>query len=110
MRLNAKSKNIEITPSLNTFIEGKLGKLEKFLKRMEETREFVIDVEVSRTTKHHKKGNVYRAEANLEIGKKLLRAESESADLRVSIGEVYKELEREIVKFKEKLQVKNRKS
>ncbi len=109
MRFNLKSTNLDASQSLNEYIETKLGKLEKLLKRMEQSQEFLINVEVARTTKHHKKGDIYRAEANLDIGKNVIRAESESSDIHIAINEVCRELEREVIKFKEKLQPKRQK-
>ena len=104
MRFNIKSTNLEVTPSLKEYIETKLGRLQKIVQKMEKNQELLLRVEVGRTTKHHKKGEVYRAEANLDIGKNVLRAESEHKDIHVAINNVYHELEREVTKFKEKLQ------
>ncbi|MBI2604246.1 MAG: hypothetical protein HYW56_01765, partial [Candidatus Harrisonbacteria bacterium] len=46
-------------------------------------------VEIARTTKHHEKGAVYRAEVNLDLSSKnLARAEHEDWDIRVAVTEV----------------------
>lgn len=108
MKITIKSTNLDLTPPLRTYIETKLGRLGKLLQKMEKNQEFLLRVEVARATRHHKKGNVYDAEANLDIGKNVLRAESENWDARLAINEVYRELEREIIKFKEKLNPKKR--
>lgn len=107
MRLHIKATNLDITPPLRVYIETKLGRLGKLLQKMEKNQEFLLRVEVARGNRHHKKGNVYYAEANLDIGKKALRAESENWDARLAINEVYRELEREIKKFKGRLNSKN---
>ena len=74
--------------------------VEKLLVRDEEP--LILDIEVGRTTKHHKAGKIFRAEANLKIGKTMLRAEEAAESLNEAIDEVEYELGREIKKFKER--------
>lgn len=102
MKINLKYTNLDSSELLREQIEAKFGKLEKLLKKIEQSQELLIRFEIARTTKHHKKGDVYRAEANLDIGKNVLRAESEGSDIRATINEVYHELESEVIKFKDK--------
>ena|SRR3989344_9274180 len=103
MRLLIKGTTLDITPALKVYIEAKLGRLLKLLEKMEVKQEFLLRVEVARTTRHHNKGQVYYAEANLDIGKVVLRAESENWNARLAINEVYRELAGEIKKFKGRL-------
>ena len=62
----------------------------------------MAEVEVGRTTYHHKSGDIFRAEINLSINGKMFRAESERDDLFTAIDEVRDSLEQEIKKFKTK--------
>lgn len=96
-----KGINLELTPAIREYIETKIGSLNRFLKRFEAESEIKIFVEIARTTRHHKSGNVFCAEASFSIGKKLLRAEHSDWDIRVAIDKVKDKLQQEIKKYKE---------
>lgn len=101
MKIIFKSKNFSLTPSIESYVQKKIKTLEKFLKNFdEETIKF--EVEVGRTTNHHRGGDVFRAEVNLSIGSQLIRAESEQDDLFAAIDETRDDLEQGIRKFKTK--------
>ncbi len=101
MQVDVYAKNIELTPAIRSFVEEKVGSLAKFLKGGAETLE--ARVEVGKPSRHHKSGQVFYAEVNLKIGKKLLRAQAEHFDLNAAIDQARNELERQIKKFKDKM-------
>ncbi len=101
MRIQIKTKDLDLTPPLKDFIEEKIGSLEKFIKKYDPNDAVLADVEVSRTTRHHQKGNVFYAEVNLHLPNKLLRAEDEDFDARVAVNRAKDKLKREIEKYKE---------
>ena len=101
MKMLLKATSLELTPAIKTFIEDKIGSLEKFLKRFEALGEIKCEVEIARSTKHHRKGNVFHAEVNLYLPKKTLRAEFEGTDVRSAIDKVKDKLKTEIGKYKE---------
>ena len=100
MKINIKTIQIDLTPSLNLYVEKKLLPLAKFVKRFDETGEAEVWLEVSRLTKHHRKGEVFAASADLRLPKKILRAESTATDVHAAIDEVKDELHAEIQKYK----------
>ncbi len=61
-----------------------------------------VEIEVEKTTKHHKTGKLFRAEANISMGRALLRAEAVGEDLYEAIDLLEPKLAREIKKFKER--------
>ncbi|OGM89699.1 hypothetical protein A3J77_01730 [Candidatus Wolfebacteria bacterium RBG_13_41_7] len=83
-------------------MEEKIGSLDKFLERFEKNGEIEIFVEIARTTKHHRSGEVFYAEATFSLGKKVFRAEDLNKDIRLAIDEVRDKLQQEIKKYKEK--------
>ena len=94
------AKNIELTPSIEAFVNQKIDTLAKLFKpgdQLTETR-----IEIGRPSKHHQKGLVYYAEINLKIGGVLLRATVEHIDLRTAIDFARDEIERQVKKFKSK--------
>lgn len=91
----------DMTPSFRNYIEDKIGSLAKFVKRFDESGEAAIWLEVSRTTRHHKKGGeVYMASADLRLPKKILRAEEYADDPRKAIDQAKDTLRLEIEKYR----------
>ncbi|MDO8522667.1 MAG: ribosome-associated translation inhibitor RaiA [bacterium] len=101
MQISLKGTNIQILESTREYVDRKLVRTaEKFFKDGGDS--VALSIEVEKTTNHHKKGNIFRAEVNLKTGKVSLRAESTAETLNNAIDEVEYELSREIKKFKEK--------
>ncbi len=107
MKIDIKSTNLDLTPSIKEFVEEKIGSLDKFIRadgdggdeaRSHESVEAFV--EIARTTNHHRHGDVFKAEVNLKIGGRLLRAEKEDWDIRVAIDGAREELKVELQKKK----------
>lgn len=110
MKISIKATNIELTDAIRLKVEQKIGELEKYIQKTEDLDKAVkgraayeVWVEVGRTTRHHKKGIIFRAEAQMRLRGKSLRAESENLDLYQAIDEVHDELKVELSKHKEKM-------
>jgi len=99
MKIDLKTKNFEITPSIRTYLQDKLNAIDKFLPNDES---IFAEVELAKTTKHHQKGDIFKAEVNLTMPGRLIRAVAERWDLRVAIDAMKDELQREITNNKEK--------
>ena len=110
MRITIKTTNLKLTNSIYTYIKKRIGELEKFIKNVGAKSQFFEKgkppyeawVEVGKTTHHHKKGNVFRAEVQMRLPGKSLRAESENIKLYAAIDETREEIERELKQYKEK--------
>ena len=107
MNFRIKSKNIELSQNIKDYIEDKIGSTEKFINTKLETQ---VDFEIEKTTEHHKKGDIFRAEANLILPGKLLRAEAKSSDIYFSINEVKDRIQIELKKYKDKKILSSRRS
>lgn len=95
-------KTLDVTPSLETYINTKLSPLAKFLSRFETSGEVELRLEVSRTSVHHRKGDeVFMASVELLLPKKKLHAEASAADIRSAIDGVRETVQMEIEKYKE---------
>ena len=99
MQLNLKATNLELTPELKNYVQKKMDMLEKYLGSM---KVFNASFEVSRTTHHHLKGEIYCAEANLTVKGQLLRITKTEKDLYKAIDKVKDHMELIIKKYKEK--------
>lgn len=108
MRINIKATNIKLDEALKVWVEKKIGEIEKFLvdfgsrKYFKEKPNLEIKVEIGKTTRHHLKGEVFRAEVQLCLPKQIIRAEAVSEDLRDAINQVKDELQREVKRYKGK--------
>lgn len=101
MKIITKGTNIKLSPSINQYIEEKIGGLEKFLKKF--NPELIeARVEVGKITRGQRQGDIFRAEINLSINGQLFRAEKTEESLMAAIDLVKDELAREIRKYKDK--------
>lgn len=105
MKPTIKATNLTLTPAIKSYIEEKMAMVEKFLGTIDVIN---FDFEVELTTKHHNKGQIFRAEANLEIAKDLLRVEKIETDLYKAIDKAKDHLIDLIKKHKEKRIAKRR--
>ena len=111
MQIIIKSKNLELSPQLEVFISKKIGALKKFLKAFENHNLPVVGgrdlfdtfVEVERENLHHRKGDIFKAEAKIYLPGKSLFAKAHGDDLIEIVNEVRDELESEIRKYKAKV-------
>ncbi|MDD5710663.1 MAG: ribosome-associated translation inhibitor RaiA [Candidatus Colwellbacteria bacterium] len=100
MNIDIKSSGLELTEALKQYINTRMNSLERQLHRYDPAG-LRIEFEVARTTKHHLHGDVFYAEANLELPGKMLRATHEASDIRVAVDKIKDILQREIERHKE---------
>lgn len=105
MKINIKATGIELTPAIYNYTEKKVLTLEKYLEASEGV---VAQVEVGKSTNHHKSGDIFRAEVHI-IGSGLdLYAMSEQADLYAAIDLVRDEINQKVINLKGKRQTLTR--
>lgn len=98
MKINIKTTNLVLTPAIEKAIEEKIVNLEYFISKVDSLVE--AWVEVGLVTRHHHKGNIYRAEINIQVPGKILRAEAERKNLNLALAEVKDELQGQLKKYK----------
>lgn len=89
---NIKATNIELTQAINNYVDKRLESLKKFTKG----NEIIVYVEVGKTTNHHKSGDVFKAEFNMEISGNKYYSVSEKDNLYKAIDDAKSELIRQI--------------
>ena len=115
MKIIITTKNLELTESIKNFIEEKIGSLKKFITVLNEGAQkkglpasrqgktlAEAFVEIKKETKHHRKGDVFKAKTEILLPGKKVVAESTGDDLLLAIVEVKDELQQEIKKYKTK--------
>ena len=107
MKYILQGKNIELTIAINDLIASKIKILERLTKRFDQEA-IEARVEVGKPSRHHRSGPIFYAEINLKLPSRLLRAEANHLDLNFAINEAFKEIERQIKKYKEKkIEIRN---
>ena len=98
MKFIIRGKNIDVTEAIKSYIEEKIGKLDKYLDNpMEYTASVNVKV----------KGNMQIVEVTIPFKKVILRGEEASENLYASIDLVSEKLERQIRKNKTRLNRQN---
>lgn len=105
MHVNIKAKNLELTPAISDYVQIKVDMLEKYLG---DIKVINCDFEVEKAVGGQNKGEIFRAEINLDIPRELLRVEKTEVDLYKAIDKVKDHLEQMIIDYKEKLRDKKR--
>jgi putative sigma-54 modulation protein len=88
MKINTKATGITLTSSISEYIERKISTIEKFFNG----EEVLINIEVGRTTRHHKSGDIFKAEIQIVADGETYYAVSEKEDLYAAIDEVKDEI------------------
>lgn len=101
MAINIKATNMELTPAIEEYVNDRLDRIEKFIREGESAN---IYVEVGKTTHHHKKGDLYKAEFNIEIAGEKFFTDSEKEDLYTAIDDAKEEIVKRIINKKDKKQ------
>jgi ribosomal subunit interface protein len=93
MNTNIKATNITLTPSISEYTEKRMNKISKLLK---DDSALQCDIELARTTEHHNKGDIFRAEIHIVGSGKNIYASANESDLYVAIDAVRDEIIREL--------------
>lgn len=104
MQIQIYTKNLELTKEVKNYLEEKIGGLEKFMEHVDTSID--VKAELSRITRHHQSGDIYRCEVNMFFPHQLIRSEAERDNLLLAIDEVKDELQLEIKKYKQRYRTK----
>jgi len=99
INVDIKATGIELTPALRSYVEDKVGALEKLVESHIAAQ---ADVEIGQTTHHHQSGNIFRCEINLMVEGKLTRVVAKEEDLYAAIDVAKDQLLDEVRKHKDK--------
>lgn len=100
MDIRIKATNTNLTQGITDYVEKRLSAFEKYIDPKDTSVKCYV--EVGRTTKHHKHGDILRAEINLHISGQDFRSVSETSSLHGAIDEAKDEMVRTLRKHKQK--------
>ena len=101
LKYNVRGENIEVTPAIRDYVEAKVGKIERYFDDMPPEAQAHVNLKIY----PDKTG---KAEVTIPLPNIVLRAEETSPDLYGSIDLVSDKLERQIRKYKTKVNRKFR--
>ena len=93
MKVKITGKNITLTDALKNTVEKKIGKLDKFFDP-------IVECHVTLSTEK----NRHIVEVTIPFGGIIIRGEESTADMYASIDNVCEKLEKQILRYKTKLQ------
>ncbi|MBS3885473.1 MAG: ribosome-associated translation inhibitor RaiA [Dethiobacter sp.] len=97
MKLTIRGKNIEITDALREYVQKRIGKIDKY---------FAADADAQVTLSVER--GLHKVEVTAGVNGLLLRAEEDTGDMYASIDMVVEKLERQIAKYKTRINRKSR--
>lgn len=89
-KISVKATGIEMTQAISEYVDKKVKMLEKFFRGHD--REVLVEVEVGRTTRHHKSGDIFKAEIHITAEGEDHYAVVETNDLYAAVDEVKDEM------------------
>jgi len=105
MQIKLKATKLAMTPAIRSYFQEKMDMVEKYLGGIEVLN---CDAEIEKSVGSQRKGEIFRAEVNLQVPHEILRVEKTEADMYKAIDKVKDHLEMVIKKYKEKMIDKKR--
>lgn len=103
MKVALRGVNLTVTPSLRRYVLDKIARpAERLLATHTAFSATVLEIELVHGTRHHKKGMVWEAAANLQAPGKHAWHRAFGEDIHKAIDELESVLKREIQKYKER--------
>lgn len=97
MKYSLKATNLDITDALRNHIDDKLNGLDKYYDRVIQAR-----IEIGIPSKHHHKGEIFKAEANIQVPGDVLRVETSHEDQYAAIDSLARMVKQVLIKHKDK--------
>lgn len=105
MKIAILAKGLELTPAIKKYVKMKMETIRRTVVKYEKEGERTLFVEIARSTKHHKHGDVFYAEATLGVPGKTLRAEHFHSNIRVAVNKTRDILREKLKKYKGKTEM-----
>lgn len=103
MKINLKCTNMELTDVIQDYVNKRVTNLEKLISR-DGQGEVMANFEVSKSTNHHKSGEIFHADCLIKIDGKEFYSSADKEDLYQAIDAVKDSLYQEINKNKDRRQ------
>lgn len=99
MNINIKTTTISMTPAISEYIDKHLDSVKKFLESDPTAK---CDLEIAKTTNHHKNGDIFKAEMHIVAKDQNIYTSVEKDDLYAAIDILKDEVIRKLKSEKSK--------
>lgn len=100
MNIRIQGPRLPLTPAIEEYVLKRIAPLEKLVN----DPSAVCEIELAKTTNHHKSGDIFRAEINMVLPDKHVYLVSEKEDLYQAIDDLREQLDQTLSMRKEKKQ------
>ncbi len=100
MKYTTKATDMALSASVEEYVGKKMAALDKIAAHFDGMVK--AEVEVGRTTRHHRTGDVFRVEIMIHVKKKDLRAEATGKTVLEAMDKAQEDMRTELERFKEK--------
>jgi len=97
LNIDIRGEEMPLTEAIEDAIQKKLGTLSKYMETVSDPK--TLRVNVGKVSDHHKKGNIFKAEADLLIPGHKIHAEIHAEELYAAIDQLKDELKVRLVKL-----------
>lgn len=98
MQVDIKATNIALTDAIRAAVQKHMDDMDKITARFGDVVRG--EVEVGMTSRHHAKGDIFRAEVHVRLPGKIVYTEAVNEDLYVALNDAKKDAERQILDYK----------
>lgn len=103
MRIHIQGLHTTLTPAIEEYTQKRILSLSKFIQNGTSGDSAVCNIELIKTTSHHRSGDIFKAEAILHLGNgKEIYAVAEKEDLYQAVDALRDDLERTLTSMKDK--------
>jgi putative sigma-54 modulation protein len=99
MNTNIKATNITLTDSISEYVAKRFQTIEKFLENDPTVR---VDIELARTTAHHKSGDIFKAEIHIVGQHRDIFVTVEKSDLYAAIDALRDDVHNRVAESKDR--------
>lgn len=99
MNIIVKATHIGLTPSIQEYVESRLQFINKFISSEDNIS---IEVDLHKTTNHHKQGDIFRAEISSRYKGNYYRSVISAPDLYIAIDQAAEQFQKEFATKKSK--------
>ena len=99
MNIHIHHHDLEMTDALRQYALSKIGQIEKYIAGHGNAD---LDIEIGKTSKHHKQGDHYLVKVNLKFGNRKIHIETVAADAYAAIDSAKDKLVEDVSEEKDK--------
>ncbi len=99
MNINIKTTTISLTPAISEYVDKHLDVIKRFLQ---DDSTAVCDLELAKTTNHHRHGDIFKADIHIVAKDQNIYASAEKEDLYAAIDVLKDEVSRKLKSSKDK--------